>query len=87
MYAVCIFDLSKRLKMTTKQKTLQTILQALTGVEMEITIRGERSFTFSFEGQNESACSKLVSYFKSAAKSVAASYHSDIDMTSIFMEA
>ena len=44
-------------------KTLEIQLSRVAGVSVEITIRGERKFTYSFDGDNESAVSALKNYF------------------------
>jgi len=41
-------------------RTLAHVLSVATGVTVDITIRGETSFTWSFEGRNDAAAAKLV---------------------------
>ena len=38
------------------------------GREIEMTIRGERSFTFSFDGKDEAATQKIINFFGDQAK-------------------
>jgi hypothetical protein len=56
----------------TEQKAiLESHLTKVAGVAVEITIRGDRSFTISTEAEDRPACEKLVAYFSEAqAKSV-----------------
>lgn len=42
----------------TKQE-LENNMTKVAGIPVEITVRGKRSFTFSFEGKNETAAKKI----------------------------
>ena len=44
--------------------TLENTLKKLTGIDIEITVTSEKSFAFTFEGQNLVAEKKIISYFK-----------------------
>ena len=46
----------------TKQE-LENNMTKVAGIPVEITVRGKRSFTFSFEGKNETAAKKIQQYF------------------------
>ncbi len=46
---------------------LESQLSAIAGVPVEITIRGLREFTFSFESVNQSATDAIVNFFGSQA--------------------
>jgi len=47
---------------------ISKILSDLTGgVEVELTIRGDRSFTFSTEEKNEAAAEAIADYFRGSA--------------------
>jgi len=65
--------------------TLATIEQ-VAGRSMEFTIRGDRNFTFSFEGRDEEAVNKVVEFFAEHAK-VSADYEEECDLTCIFIDA
>lgn len=65
---------------------LQNMLSKFAGVNIEVTIRGERSFTFSFEGQNETALQKIVSYLKKGSDRITYLYDSESDLSAIYLE-
>lgn len=73
--------------MTTSNKTeiLKQQLQLISGISVDITIRGKREFTFSFEGENKTAMQKIVDFFKNEVNSITATYEADIDYTCIFL--
>lgn len=43
---------------------LEKTLSGVAGVEITITIRGHKQFTYSFDGDNAEAAEKLKAYFK-----------------------
>ena len=45
------------------KQELESNMTKVAGVLVEITIRGKKSFTFSFEGKNEVAAKKIQKYF------------------------
>jgi len=61
-------------------------IEQVAGRSMEFTIRGDRNFTFSFEGRDDAAVSKVVAFFAEQAK-VSAEYDEDCDQTCIFIDA
>ena len=61
-------------------------IEQIAGRSMEFTVRGDRSFTFSFEGRDDAAVSKVVEFFADGAK-VHADYDEDCDQTCIFIDA
>jgi hypothetical protein len=69
-----------------KLNKLENQLSKITGENVEITIRGEKSFTFSFETKNETAANKIIRFFKSACKSIISNYDIECDQTCIYME-
>lgn len=71
----------------TKKQTAEAQISLLAGVPVELTIRGKKEFTFSFEGKDDTAMQIILNYFKGAAKSIKAEYHKDIDYTVIFLNA
>jgi hypothetical protein len=48
----------------SRLQNLESNLSTLAGVKVQITIRGERAFTYSFEGQNPMAEKAIRKYFK-----------------------
>ena len=63
-----------------------THIEQVAGRSMEFTIRGDRNFTFSFEGRDDAAVSKVVEFFAAWAN-VSADYDEECDQTCIFIEA
>ena len=63
-----------------------THIEQVAGRSMEFTVRGDRNFTFSFEGRDEEAVNKVVEFFAEQAK-VSAEYDEDCDQTCIFIDA
>lgn len=63
-----------------------THIEQVAGRSMEFTVRGDRNFTFSFEGRDDAAVSKVVEFFAAHAK-VSAEYDEDCDQTCIFIDA
>lgn len=55
---------------TTNQRkaALENQLTQIAGVPVEVTIRGSRQFTFSFEAVNESAAAAIENFFGGQAK-------------------
>lgn len=45
-------------------------INQVAGSEVEITIRGERNFTFSFDCLDVAATQKIRAFFKNAAKKI-----------------
>ncbi len=70
---------------TSKTQILKQQLQLISGINVDITIRGKREFTFSYEGENKTAMQKIVNFFKNEVKSITATYEADIDYTCIFL--
>ena len=66
---------------------LQTMLSKYSGVPVEITIRGEKEFTFSFEGKNETALEKIVNFFKKEAARITYVYDSECNYSAIYLQA
>jgi hypothetical protein len=72
---------------TTKTNMLKQVISQVAGIAVDFTIRGEKSFTFHFEGKNERAMNKIANYFLSANVQVTSEYDLEIDYTCIFIEA
>ena len=66
----------------TKQE-LENNMTQVAGVPVEITVRGQRSFTFSFEGKNEMAAKKIRQYF--APVRLEYDYDEECDLTCLYM--
>lgn len=71
--------------MTDRKAALESQLTQIAGLPIEVTVRGDRAFTFSFEGQCEAAVAAVVKFFGSFAK-MAASYDHECDFTCIYAD-
>lgn len=69
--------------MTTSQTKLATTLSKIAGVEVEITVTGLSSFTFSYEGESKMAFIKIDQYFKGQLR-LEYNYDADCDYTCIY---
>lgn len=66
-------------------KILEVQLSRVAGVSVEITIRGERKFTYSFEGNHEAAVSALKKYFAGQGSfSEESGYDEECDHTCLY---
>lgn len=72
---------------TTKTNRVKEVISQVAGIAVDFTIRGEKSFTFHFEGKNERAMNRIANYFISGNASVQSEYDAEIDYTCIFIEA
>lgn len=70
---------------TAAHKSLEQQISKLAGVPVEMTIRGERSFTFSTEERNEQAADRIAAFFKGQAK--AEIVHDDEVGSFVYVEA
>ena len=66
----------------TKQE-LENNMTKVVGVPVEITIRDKKSFTFSFEGEDEVAAQKIQKYF--APVTLEYDYDEECDLTCLYM--
>ena len=66
-----------------KKQELEINMTKVVGFPVEITIRGKRSFTFSFEGKNETAAKKIQQYF--APVLLEYDYDEECDLTCLYM--
>lgn len=67
---------------------LQSIVSLVAGISIEITIRGEKQFTFSFDGKNEEAISKIKNYFKNGFSwGKDSGYDDECDFTCLYANA
>jgi hypothetical protein len=71
----------------TKTNTVKEVISQVAGIAVDFTIRGEKSYTFHFEGKNERAMNRIANYFLSANAQVESEYDVEIDYTCIFIEA
>jgi hypothetical protein len=46
-----------------KKAEMESKLSGIAGTQLEITIRGDKSFTLSFDGINKTASEKLINFF------------------------
>lgn len=65
---------------------LESMMSKIAGINVELCVRGERSFTFYFYGCNNYAMNAIVKFFSNDAKSVKADYDQDCDMTCVYLE-
>lgn len=65
------------------QKELENNMSKVAGLAVEVTIRDKKSFTFSFEGENEVAAKKIQDYF--APVSLEYDYDEECDFTCLYM--
>jgi len=76
------------LTLEQKMSVLEAHLSQIAGVPIEITIRDDRKFTYSFDGKNEAAYNRLLKYSKgSGTIGKYSGYDEDCDMTSVFHDA
>ena len=68
-------------------KTLEENMSVVADQIVEITIRGERVFTISFEGENKEAVEKITKYLGSNVKSIESEYDEECDHTCIWFAA
>lgn len=66
-----------------KKQELEINMTKVAGLPIEITVRGKRSFTFSFEGKNEVAAKKIQKYF--APVLLEYDYDEECDLTCLYM--
>lgn len=67
----------------TKQE-LENNMTKVAGIPVEITIAANKTFTFSFEGKNETAAKKIQQYF--APVSLEYDYDEECDLTCLYMD-
>ncbi|RIQ79060.1 hypothetical protein D0837_17260 [Bordetella avium] len=67
-------------------QALDTITK-IAGRAVELTIRGEKSFTFSFDGRDDSASARLMDFFRSATAKVTSDYDAECDHTCVYVDA
>ena len=65
------------------KQELESNMTKVAGVLVEITIRGKKSSTFSFEGKNEVAAKKIQKYF--APVTLEYDYDEECDLTCLYM--
>ena len=66
---------------------LRIQLGRIAGIPVEVYFRGETSFTIGFEGHNDCAAQKLLSFFRKSATSVELDYDIETQYTAIYLEA
>lgn len=49
--------------MNNRKQILEAQLTKIAGVQVEITVRGEKAFTFSWDGQDNGAAEKIKAFF------------------------
>lgn len=69
--------------MTSRKQELEAKLSKVAGTEIEITVRGEREFTFSFEGKCEAAVAAVRQFFGGMSH-LTESYDEECDFTCIY---
>lgn len=71
--------------MTHGKTALETQLTGIAGRPVEVTVRGDRKFTFSFDGQCEAAVAAVRRFFGSLAR-MTSSYDEECDLTCIYAD-
>jgi hypothetical protein len=64
------------------KKVIENTLSIVAGFSVEVTVRGERKFTFSFEGRNDLAVERIKKYFK--GQSIRVDYDEECDYTCLY---
>ena len=70
-------------EMNDKKAIAEQNLSNICGTKVEITVRDEREFTFSFDGQNESAVARLRKFFGLQAR-LEVRYDAECDFTCVY---
>ena len=85
---ICVSIKTNNMNTATTQKIniVKETISIIAGISVDFTIRGEKSFTFHFEGKNDIAMKKIANYFNNAAK-VECEYDLECDYSCIFIEA
>jgi hypothetical protein len=76
--------------MTTAKNRLQeleTKLSVIFGVNVEITIRSEKAFTITFDGENELAAKRISSYLAAGSQVTEYGYDPGSEATFIYFSA
>lgn len=66
--------------------TLIEKIAKVAGRNVELTVRGERAFTLSYDGRDDAAAARLVGFFESVA-ACRADYDEDCDHTCVYVDA
>lgn len=66
---------------------LEDIMSKIAGYPVEITIRGERAFTFSFESVDTNAGDKLAAFMKDGGANVSVETDAELEMTFVYADA
>lgn len=64
---------------------VKKVISQVAGIAVDFTIRGEKSFTFHFEGSNQLAMHKIKNYFGVNAQ-VECEYDLECDYSCVFVE-
>jgi hypothetical protein len=70
---------------TAKIQLVQKVISQVAGINVELTIRGLREFTFHYEGKNDLAMKRICNYFKGTAK-IECEYDIECDYSCVFIE-
>lgn len=76
----------KEQQVKARKSNLELLLSNKAGVPVEITVRGDKSFTFSFDGRNDSALSKIENFFKSGGAKTSTLYDAETDYSLVYVE-
>lgn len=79
--------MANQLSLKERHSNLEKALSEIFGVTVEITMRGQRDFTVSFEGENAVVADKIKKYFESATKKIEVDYDKECDHTAIYFTA
>jgi hypothetical protein len=68
-----------------KIEMVKSVISQIAGIAVDFTIRGEKSFTFHFEGDNQAAMQRIAKYFGMNAQ-VECEYDLECDYSCVFVE-
>jgi len=66
------------------KESLEAMLTKLTGIDCELTIRGLKAFTISFDSKCQDAVESLKAYFGNNVKTFESEYDAECDMTAVW---
>ena len=68
-----------------KIEMVKSVISQIVGIAVDFTVRGQKSFTFHFEGQNEKAMQRIAKYFGNTAE-IELDYDLECDYSCVFVE-
>lgn len=71
---------------TQKINQVKQMISTVAGINVDMSIRDKKAFTFHFEGQNAKAMNNIINFFKSSNAMIEGLYDVEIDSTMIFVD-